>query len=148
MPFGTLRIAKPLPAISSFIVAARSKTMGTPHLIAPARMRATPIPCGILPSRPPASRVRSALEFWPFSAFTRAAYTPACLQLAITPTRLCAWDLIFRKDFECKSISNQKSRKQVTMASIKRVLSSLKCFLVNKNSKVLATSWLDDPASC
>jgi len=56
--------------------------MATPLLIAPARLGYNPTPCGNRPSRPPASRVRSALEFWPFSAFARAAYALACLQLA------------------------------------------------------------------
>ena len=61
---------------------ARSKTMATPLLIAPARLGYIPTPCGIRPTRPPASRVRNALEFWPFSAFARAACPHAPLQLA------------------------------------------------------------------
>ena len=99
-------LAGPLPAIR-FMEISRSKPMATPHLIAPARLGSMPTPCGIRPTRPPASRVSSALDFWPFSAFARAARLNP-LHWRITPARLGAWILILKKVLGMTSQSNVK----------------------------------------
>ena len=79
--------------------------MATLHLIAPARQRAKPTPCGNRPTRLPAGKVSTINDLWPFSAFTRAACPQPCLQLAITPARLSAWSSLPGKVLEGKTIN-------------------------------------------
>ena len=55
-------------------------------LIAPARQRANPTPCGFRPSLLPAGKVRKIIALWPCSVFARAAWHNP-LTLAITPAR-------------------------------------------------------------
>jgi hypothetical protein len=92
-----------------------SKIMATPDLIAPARTRSLPTPCGNRPSRPPAIRVSKAVEFWPFSAFARAAWLNP-LHWRITPAQLCAWRWILKKILEALLLLQQKE-KQLTLCS-------------------------------
>ncbi len=117
--------------IDYFMESAISKTMATPHLIAPAQQRSKPTPCGNRPTRPPASGASKIMEIWPFSVFARAAkHRP--LTLAITPARPGAWSSRLKKEFERKSFlikkttgNNGEQSCQISYAAAFRIIMEL-----------------------